>query len=139
MALWNIDLSTREGAQAAIRLASRVCLGFAVLLAISLFVLGGLVADFSSQLGLAVLGLTGLQLLVPLIAGIKLRRDKGLVWGIGAAFAILADLIQHVMSVEIRMTLFDLALLLLLMAGLRGIPALRRINRAEARAAAQAA
>ncbi len=125
MAFWNADLTTRMGAESAADNGGLACFiygGFSVL-GIAFF---GSFVGYDTPEGLAILAATGVQVLVAILAGFRLRSGKGAFWGIAVAVLMTLDLIGKLISLAIGVGLVvNVILLIVLIQGVRGAWALR--------------
>jgi len=129
MALWNVDLTTEDGALGAAQMGGFACFVAAVLSLIgvaALFIMG--TVGGLSTLVLAGAAVAIAEVVVFAIAGLRLRAGKGEIWGYAAAIALVIELLAKIASVSIIGIMIDIILLIALGNGIRGARALRRLE-----------
>jgi hypothetical protein len=125
MAFWSVDLTTEDGALGAAQLGGYAGFVAAALGAFGLVMMLGSSAMLSAAaLGMLVAG--GVELLVFLAAGFRLRMGRGLIWGSVAALLLLIELLAKVAVLSVPGIIIDVVLLIGMVNGLRGALALRR-------------
>ena len=125
MAFWDLDLTTRMGAENAAQQGSLGCFLFGGLtlfgayMAFEMFESGTL----EGQIGL---GLVAVWAVVSFIAGFRLLRGKGAYWAIATAVLLAATILANiVIALNIAWLLVWSALLVVILRGIRGALALR--------------
>lgn len=129
MAAWDIDLTTRAGAQSGSYQASLVCFLFAGLNAVGLVLLGLMLSPKAALGNVAVTGLFAAalaQIVISLVAGLRLRQGKGFVWGLVTAALLVLALLFNLASGSLGAAGLDALLLVFLGNGLRGAHALHK-------------
>lgn len=125
MAFWSTDMTTEDGALGAAGQGGIACFVSAVLTVIGAVFLGALQAQGPE--GIFVLGFAGLELVVFLIAGWRLRAGKGVIWGSAAAALLLLELVTKLAVLMIGVGLIlNVVLLVVTVNGVRGAWALRK-------------
>ena len=125
MAFWSTDMTTEDGALGAAGLGGVACFVSAGLTVLGTFLLGGL--DMRGPAAVFVLGVAGVEVLVFLIAGWRLRAGKGLIWGSAAAALLLLELVTKIAVLMISVgLLLNVILLIVTINGVRGAWALRK-------------
>lgn len=129
MALWTDDLTTRDGALGAAQQGGFACFFQAGRCVLGAVMTAGLLAgaEAPDALYFAIGG--GLEALVLVIAGFRLRAGRGLVWGGVAVALILVELLGKLAAfslLHIGGMLIDGLLMVAVINGLRGAWALRR-------------
>jgi hypothetical protein len=127
MAMWDVDLTTRMGAETATRMGSNAAFMFA-----GLGVLGAVLYGFvliktnpAVATGSAIGGL--FEAVIGIIAGLRLRGGKGLVWGGVAAVLLLLEEILKLVQLQLGGGIaIGIVVLVYLVNGLRGANALRQ-------------
>lgn len=126
MAFWDVDLTTRMGAESAAHQGALGC-----------FLLGGLtiiaglfstnvlnIETLEGQIGIA---LVALQALVCFIAGFRLRAGKGAWWAIVVALLLVIEMITRLATLtQLPGLIIQVVLLVVVVQGIRGAWALRR-------------
>jgi len=129
MALWNVDLTTEDGALGAAQIGGFACFIAAVLGLVgvaALFLMG--TVGGSSALVLAGAALTMAEVVLFTIAGLRLRAGKGEFWGYAVAIILVLELLMKIASVSFIGTMIDIVLLIALSNGIRGARALRQLG-----------
>lgn len=83
-------------------------------------------AGFGDSAVLGVLAATLLQVVILLVAGLRLRQGKGFFWGLAAAALIVVALVFNLVNGSLGAAGLDVLLLLFLGNGLRGAHALHK-------------
>lgn len=126
MAFRKIDLTTENGAASAASAGSLACFAMAGL---SVVAVAALVSTevFPAAALIGILGYTVIAVTIHIVAGWRLRRGKGVVWGSVAAFLVVLEIAAKVATPASYLSLFINAILLLVIVnGVRGARALRR-------------
>ncbi len=122
---WQVDLSTRAGAQTATRQGSMAAFALCVLAVLGAALLGGM-AGYTTPEGIAAMAGAGFEALLGLVAGLRLRLGKGLIAGsIAAALAAIECLIK-LTTLSFGGAFMTAAITVLLFNGVRGAFALSR-------------
>jgi hypothetical protein len=125
MAFWSTDMTTEDGALGAAGQGGVACFASAVLTVIGTVFVGAL--QMQGPQAMFVLGFAGVELLVFLVAGWRLRSGKGLIWGSAAAALLLLELVTKLAVLMIGIGLLLNAILLIVTVnGVRGAWALRK-------------
>ncbi len=129
MALWNVDLTTEDGALGAAQMGGFACFIAAVLglVGVAALFLMGTVGGLS-PLVLAGAAVAVAEVVIFTIAGLRLRAGKGEVWGYTATFVLAIELLAKIASVSFIGIMIDVVLLIALANGIRGARALRRLE-----------
>ena len=129
MALWNVDLTTEDGALGAAQMGGFACFIAAVLglVGVAALFLMGTVGGLS-PLVLAGAAVAVAEVVIFTIAGLRLRAGKGEVWGYTATFVLAIELLAKIASVSFIGIMIDVVLLIALANGIRGARALRRLD-----------
>jgi hypothetical protein len=124
MAFYTIDLTTRAGARSAAFQGSVGALIFAVLalLGFVLMAATGFSAPMARQVAIGAV----LEMVVALIAAVRLRQGKGAYWGIAAAILLMLELLGALLALSPLGVLLKGVALALLVQGIRGALALKR-------------
>ena len=126
MAVWDIDLETRMGAQSAADQAGLAAFVFAGLTVISGFFLGSMM-DLATPEGMTFAAIMLFQIVLGVAAGIRLRQGHGAWLGIAMAVVIGANVLLQAINLQFGLGLIINALLLIWMVqGIRGALALRQ-------------
>ncbi|WP_066826891.1 hypothetical protein [Sphingomonas mali] len=136
MAIWNVDLTTEDGALNAAQLGGLACFIGATLAFFGAMMILGLGAG-SGELRAALFDASAMlvEIVLFVVAGVRLRAGKGSVWGSVAAMALVIELAIKLLTFAIVGVLLDTILLIGVINGLRGIRALGRIDLRPADAA----
>lgn len=129
MALWNVDLTTEDGALGAAQMGGFACFVAAVLGLVgvaALFVMGTVGGLSPLVLGGAAVAVAEVAIFA--IAGLRLRAGKGEVWGYAATIVLAIELLAKIASVSFIGIMIDVVLLIALANGIRGARALRRLE-----------
>ena len=124
MAFWDIDLTTRMGAQSAAQqggLASYFVAGFSI---VGGLVLGGLTELETAEAVSSAVGI-GVAALVAAIAGFRLRAGKGAFWGIAVAVLLVIEVIGKLATFALGGIVLNVIFLVMVVQGVRGAWALR--------------
>ena len=122
---WHIDLSTRAGARSAAYQGSIACFIFCGMAVLGLVVFGGL-AGISTPQGLSVVFGAGLEAVVGLVAGLRLRSGKGAYWGIAVTILAALELIGKAVTLSPGGVVLTGLVLIMAVQGVRGAFALGR-------------
>jgi hypothetical protein len=129
MALWNIDLTTEDGALSAAQIGGFACLVAAGLGMISTaLLLGVMVGTAVSVATLSVAAFASAEIVLLIVAGFRLRAGKGVAWGLAVAIALALELVVKVAAFAIIGIMINAILLIAVITGIRGALALRRIT-----------
>ena len=121
MALWNIDLSTEDGALGAAQMGGAACFVGAVLGVLGAISAGGLLAS-TGQGGVAplVVGFAVLEASLFAVAGVRLRAGKGVLWGGAAVVLLVLELLVKLLAVSVIGIIINVILLIVVINGIRG-------------------
>ena len=126
MAVWDVDLETRMGAQSAADQAGLAAFVFAGLTVVSGFFLGSMM-DLATPEGMTFAAIILFQIVLGVAAGIRLRQGHGAWLGIAMAVVIGANVLLQAVSLQLGLGLIINVLLLVWMVqGIRGAVALRK-------------
>ena len=126
MAFWDVDLTTRSGAETATSQGALACFITAGLTVVGALFFGGMVG-FDTIEGQITAGLIGFQALIALVAGLRLRAGKGAFWGIAVAAMLVLEMINKVVTLTgIGGLVINAIMLVMVVQGVRGAWALRR-------------
>jgi len=122
MALWNIDLTTEDGALGAAQMGGAACFVAAALGAWGTAMSGGLLASQGeSAAAVAVVVISLSVILLYLVAGFRLRAGKGAIWGGVAAVLLVLDILLRLAALSFSVALLiDVILLIVVVNGIRG-------------------
>ncbi len=125
MAFWDADLETRMGAETAADAGGMASFVFAGLSVLGAVIFGGLTSmDTTEAIGGAVA--VGIQVLIGIVAGFRLRAGKGAFWGIAVAALLAIELLFKLATFAISGGLvINVILLVVVVQGIRGAFALR--------------
>jgi len=129
MALWNVDLTTEDGALGAAQMGGFACFVAAVLslLGVAALFIMGTVGGLSTMV-LAGAALAMAEVALFAIAGLRLRAGKGEVLGYAAAIVLAIELLVKIATVSFIGIMIDIILLIALGNGIRGARALRQLE-----------
>ncbi|WP_285713637.1 hypothetical protein [Erythrobacter oryzae] len=126
MAIWDADLSTRGGAETAADQGGLACFITAGLTVLSALFYGGM-AGFDTLEGQVTAGMIGLQALIALIAGFRLKAGKGVFWGGAVAAMLVLEIFNKLLTLTgLGGLVLNLFFLVMVVQGVRGAWALRR-------------
>ncbi|MCJ2178619.1 hypothetical protein [Novosphingobium album (ex Hu et al. 2023)] len=125
MAFYDIDLTTRAGATGAAKQGGLACFVFAGMGALGVALLGG-IAGYTTPEGIGFMFGGGLEAVVGVIAGLRLRAGKGVFWGGYAALLLTAETIGKAVSLSIGGFILSVVVLVIMVNGIRGALALKR-------------
>lgn len=124
MAFWNVDLTTRDGAQGAVRSGSTAAFVFAGMGVLGAALLGGMAGSGTDEgIGFIAGGL--LEAVVGLVAGLRMRAEKGFYWAIAAAALLTLELIGKAVMLSPGGAIISGVVLTYLVNGIRGLRALK--------------
>lgn len=121
---WQIDLTTRAGAQSAVRMGSIAAFIFAGMGVLGALLVG-LAAGPGSAEGLGVIVGGAFEAVLGLVAGLRMRAGKGLIWAIIVAVFLGLELIGKVFVFSILGSVLTGVVLVYLVNGIRGLRALK--------------
>jgi hypothetical protein len=121
---WQIDLTTRAGAQSAVRMGSIAAFIFAGMGVLGALLVG-LAAGAGTAEGLGVIIGGALEAVLGLIAGLRMRAGKGLVWAVVVAVFLVLELIGKLVMFSIVGSVLTAVVLVYLVNGIRGLRALK--------------
>ena len=127
---WHIDLTTRAGARGAAAQGGSACFVFCAMAVLGAVVFGGL-SGLTTPEGIVAASGAGLEALIALVAGLRLREGKGAYWGMAAAALAALELIGKVLTISIGGFLIVGAILIMIIQGIRGALALKNQPRFE--------
>ena len=122
---WTTDLTTRAGALSATKSGSTGAFIFCGMGVVGM-IFFGLKVGFTTSLGIAEIAAAGFEAAVALIAGLRLRQGKGVIWGGAAAVLVALEGLGKVVAMSIGGALLSLAVLIMLINGVRGALALKK-------------
>ncbi|CAN5647650.1 hypothetical protein BH10PSE14_BH10PSE14_01070 [soil metagenome] len=129
MALWNVDLSTEDGALGAAQIGSYACFVAVVLGLISTVLLVGVVmSNGRTAAAIFVAAFALIEIIVYAVAGFRLRAGKGIVWGIAAAVLLTIEVVTKIAAISLVGTMINGILLVGVINGIRGARAMGRID-----------
>ena len=129
MALWNVDLSTEDGALGAAQIGSYACFVAVVLALFGTVLLVGLVmSDGRTAVAIVGAAFALIEIIVYAVSGFRLRAGKGVVWGVAAAALLTIEVVTKIAAMSIVGTMIDGILLLCVINGIRGARAMGRIE-----------
>ena len=136
MAVWNVDLTTEDGAFSAAQIGGLACFIAAALALFGAAMILGLGAG-SGAVRAALFDASAMlvEIVLFVVAGLRLRAGKGSIWGSIAAMALVIELVVKLATFAIVGVLIDALLLIVVINGLRGVRALGRIDLRPADAA----
>lgn len=125
MAFWDVDLTTRGGAETATSQGALACFITAGLTVVGALFVGGVVG-FDTLEGQIVMGTVAAQGLIALVAGLRLRIGKGAFWGIVVAAMLVLEIINKLVTLTALAGLvINGIMLVMVVQGVRGAWALR--------------
>ena len=128
MAIWNIDLTTEDGALSAAQIGGLACFIAAGLAFLGASITLGLGAGSGALKGaLFDASAAPIEVVLFAVAGFRLRAGKGSIWGSVAAMALVIELAIKLTVFSVVVVLIDIILLIAVINGLRGVRALGRI------------
>ncbi len=122
---WRADLSTRAGAQTATRQGSMAAFALCVLALLGAALLGS-TAGYTTPEGLAAMGGAGVEALIGLIAGLRLRAGKGVIAGSLAVVLTAMECLIKVTTLSFGGVFLTAVITVLLVNGVRGALVLKR-------------
>jgi hypothetical protein len=122
---WEIDLTTRAGAMGAAHQGSLACFVFCGMAVLGILLLGG-TAGFDTLEGISIAIGAGLEFVVALIAGLRLRAGKGAFWTMVVAALAALELAAKVVAISIGGVIITGAVLIMMIQGIRGALALKK-------------
>lgn len=131
MAFWDIDLTTRMGAESAANQGALGCFLLAGLTVVAAFI-SSAVVNTSTLEGQIAIGFVVFQATVCLLAGIRLRQGKGAY----LAMAVVAFLVIEIIAKLVTLTallglVINVVLLVVVFQGVRGALALKNTQHFE--------
>jgi len=127
MSVWNVDLTTEDGALSAIQNGTLACFiagALSVLGAIFIYATNG-----PNPAAIASMAIAAIELVIYIVAGLRFRAHKGVVWGSGAAVLLVLEILAKVATFTgIAGIVINAALLMAIISGVRGARALGRAN-----------
>jgi hypothetical protein len=124
--MWDVDLTTRMGAQTAARMGGTAAFVFAVLGVLGAVLAAAFVMRTNPPVAIGTIVGGLVEALIGLVAGFRLRLGKGMIWGGAAAALDALELITKVVSLQFGGLLIGGVVLVYLVNGVRGAAALRR-------------
>ncbi|HSF12459.1 MAG TPA: hypothetical protein VLA50_05745 [Erythrobacter sp.] len=124
MAFWDIDLTTRSGAETAADQGGLACFFVSGLTLLGAVVFGGL-AGFDTAEGVGTAVVIACSAVIALIAGFRLRAGKGAFWGIAVAALLVFEIISKLATFAIGGIVLNTIFLVMVVQGVRGAWALR--------------
>lgn len=123
MAFWDVDLTTRAGAREAMHQGSLACFVFCGMAALGVGVsyMGGISQADAFYVAIA----AGCELVIGLIAGLRLRAGKGFYWTIGAATLLGIELLFKVVSLAFGGLFIGVPALVFMINAVRAASALK--------------
>lgn len=121
---WHIDLTTRAGAKSAAGQGALACFVFVGMAVLGVVVLGGM-AGFSTPEGIGVMIGAGLEAVLGLIAGLRLRAGKGAYWAMAVAALAALELVGKLVALSIGGAILVGVILITIIQGIRGALALK--------------
>lgn len=126
MAFWDVDLSARSSAETAADQGGLACFTTAGLTVLGALFFGGMVG-FDTIEGQLTVGVIGLQALIALVAGFRLKAGKGVFWGSAVAAMLVLEIINKLLiALAFGGLILNLFFLVMVVQGVRGAWALRR-------------
>lgn len=127
MSVWNVDLTTEDGALSAIQNGALACFIAGVLTvlgAIFIYASNGLSPATAASIAIA-----AIELAIYIVAGFRFRAHKGVVWGSVAAVLVVLEIIAKIATFNgIAGIVINAALLMAMINGVRGGRALGRAD-----------
>lgn len=125
MAFWDVDLTTRSGAETATSQGALACFITAGLTVLAAVFFGGIIG-FDTLDGQIAMGVIGLQAVIALVAGFRFRAGKGAFWGIAVAAMLVLEIINKLITLTgIGGLVINAIMLVVVVQGVRGAWALR--------------
>ena len=124
MAFWDVDLTTRDGAQGAVRSGSTAAFVFAAMGILGAVLMGGLSGPSTDE-GLGVIVGGSFEAVIGLVAGLRMRAGKGFYWAIAAALLLALELVGKLVMLSPGGAILSAVVLTYLVNGIRGLRALK--------------
>jgi hypothetical protein len=125
MAVWDIDLTTRSGAETAADQGGLACFIVAGMTVLGALVFGGL-AGFDTAEGMIAAGTIAAQAVIAAIAGFRLRAGKGAFWGVAVAVLLVLEIVSKLVTLTgLGGLVLNVLFLVMVVQGVRGAWALR--------------
>jgi len=125
MAFWDVDLTTRSGAETATSQGALACFITAGLTVVGALFVGGVVG-FDTLEGQIAMGAVAIQGVIALVAGLRLRIGKGAFWGIAVAAMLVLEIINKLVTLTgLGGLVINAIMLVMVVQGVRGAWALR--------------
>lgn len=125
MAFWDVDLTTRSGAETATSQGALACFITAGLTVVGALFVGGVVG-FNTLEGQIAMGAVAVQGVIALVAGLRLRSGKGAFWGIAVAAMLVLEIINKLVTLTgLGGLVINAIMLVMVVQGVRGAWALR--------------
>ncbi len=127
MSVWNVDLTTEDGALSAIQNGTLACFIAGVLTvlgAIFIYATNG-----PNPATIASMAIAAIELVIYIVAGLRFRARKGAAWGSVAAVLMVLEILAKIATFTgIAGIVINAALLMATINGVRGARALGRVN-----------
>ncbi len=127
MSVWNVDLTTEDGALSAIQNGTLACFIAGVLTvlgAIFIYATNG-----PNPATIASMAIAAIELVIYIVAGLRFRARKGAAWGSVAAVLMVLEILAKIATFTgIAGIVINAALLMAIINGVRGARALGRVN-----------
>lgn len=124
MAFWDADFTTRAGSETATGQAGLACFILAGFRVFAAAFLGGMTGIDTLE-GQVIAGITGLEAVVAIIAGLRFRSGKGAYWGMAVAALLGLTILNGVVSLSLGGVVMSSIFLVIIVQGVRGALALR--------------
>lgn len=125
MAFWDVDLTTRSGAETATSQGALACFIIAGLTVLAAVFFGGMIGLDTID-GQIAIGVIGLQAVIALVAGLRFRAGKGAFWGIAVVAMLVLEIINKLVTLTgIGGLVINAIMLVVVVQGVRGAWALK--------------
>lgn len=126
MAIWNIDLTTQDGAWSAAQNGGYACYVVAVLGVLGVAMGAMAVSSGGSALVIGVLAVGLAEILVFAFAGYRLQAGKGVIWGSVAAVLLVLEIVGKLITLTgLPGLVINVIVLIVLVQGIRGAAAIK--------------
>ncbi|QNA85675.1 hypothetical protein G4G27_18070 [Sphingomonas sp. So64.6b] len=126
MAFWNIDLTTKDGAESAAQNGGLACFIAAGLTILGIAVIVATHTGPAAELAGGIAGVA-VETIVFTIAGFRLRAGKGVIWGGVATLLLVVEIVAKLITmIGLGGIVINAILLVVMINGVRGALALKR-------------
>ena len=125
MSFWDVDLTTRLGAESATDSAGTACFALAAFRVVAALFFGGMMGIETLE-GQIVAGVTALEALLAVIAGVRFRAGKGAFIGIAVVAMLVLAIINSLVTLTFMGIILNTLFTIWIVQGIRGAFALRK-------------